>query len=235
MKSDPSDHGRLIDGLAQDLRPVMRLAPPGRRAGMWIALLTAVAIVLAELGDVSALGQRIAAVPDVGWAMLGSGLTAVLAAIAAFQTSVPGRATLWNLLPLPALLFWVASSGLGCLSAAAGGIGKPASLYSALEECLPFLLLVSLPLLAVLLFMLRRGFPPQPAHTAAQSGLAAAAGAATLLNFFHPFDVAAIDLTVHGLAVVGIAVLSRAFGQRFLGGQSFPGGPRFPDGESAGA
>jgi hypothetical protein len=229
MAVDPFDHERLIDDLAQDLRPVRPLTSPGRRAGMWIGLLAAVAIVMAALSDVSALGQRIAAVPDVGWAMLGSGLTTVLAAVAAFQTSVPGRAARWNLLPLPALLFWVASSGLGCLSATAGGIGRPATLHSALNECLPFLLLVSLPLLAVLLFMLRRGFPPQPAHTAAQAGLAAAAGAATLLNFFHPFDVTAIDLTVHGLAVAGIAVLSRAFGQRYLGG------PRFPDGESIGS
>jgi hypothetical protein len=167
MAVDPFDHERLIDDLAQDLRPVRPLMSPGRRAGMWIGLLAAVAIVMAALSDVSALGQRIAAVPNVGGAMLGSGLTAVLAAIAAFQTSVPGRATLWNLLPLPALLFWVASSGLGCLSAAAGGIGRPATLHSALNECLPFLLLVSLPLLAVLLFMLRRGFPPQPAHRGA--------------------------------------------------------------------
>ena len=56
----------------------------------------------------------------------------------------------------------------------------------------------------------------------------------TLLNFFHPFDVAAIDLTVHGLVVAGIAVLSRAFGQRYLGGQRLLAGPRFPDGESIG-
>jgi hypothetical protein len=224
MAVDSSDHERLIDGLVQNLRPVRPLASPGRRAAAWIGLLAAVATVMAGLSDISALGQRIAAVPDVGWAMLGSGLTAVLAAVAAFQTSVPGRAARWNLLPLPALLLWVASSGLGCLSAAADGIGQPASLHSALRECLPFLLLVSLPLLAVLLFMLRQGFPTQPAHTAAQAGLAAAAGAATLLNFFHPFDVAAIDLTVHGVAVIGIAVASRAFGQRFLSGPGFPAG-----------
>jgi hypothetical protein len=50
----------------------------------------------------------------------------------------------------------------------------------------------------------------------------------TLLNFFHPFDVAVIDLTVHGLTVAGIALIGREFGQRFLAG------PRFPGGESAG-
>lgn len=216
MVADDSRHARLIDSLARGLQSVRPLSSLWRPAAVWIALLAAATIVLAKLSDLSALDHRIALVPDVGWAILGSGLTSVLAGVAAFQTNVPGRAARWSLLPLPALLFWLAVSGLGCLGAEANG--HPATLRSALRECLPFLLLVSLPLAAVLVILLRRGFPPSPDRTAALAGLAAAAGAATLLNFFHPFDVAAIDLLVHGLAVAGIVVASRSLGRRWLGG-----------------
>lgn len=218
MEPDRSDHSRLIDGLASGLRPVRPLAAPWRRATAWTAAVAMAAILLAELGDTAALSHRIAMVPDVGWAMLGSAATAALAAIAAFQSSVPGRAARWNLLPLPGLLLWVGSSGLGCLESSVEEIGHPASLRTALRECLPFLLLVSLPLLAAMMFMLRRGFSTSPSRTAALAGLAAAAGAATLLNFFHPFDVAAVDLLVHGVVVAGIALGSRSLGPRLLGG-----------------
>lgn len=218
MEADSSDHSRMIDGLAHGLRPVRPLPAPWRRAVMWIAVLVAAAILLANLSDIDALARRIKAVPDVGWAMLGSAATAVLAAIAAFQSSVPGRTARWNLLPLPGLLLWIASSGLGCLEGFGQEIGHPATLRAALRECLPFLLLVSLPLLGVMMLMLRRGFSSSPARTAALAGLAAAAGAATLLNFFHPFDIAAIDLLVHGLVVAGITMTSRSLGPRLLGG-----------------
>jgi hypothetical protein len=52
--------------------------------------------------------------------------------------------------------------------------------------------------------------------TAAIAGLAAAAAAATLLNFFHPYDAAATDLMVHVLAVALVIVANRAFSGRLL-------------------
>jgi hypothetical protein len=48
----------------------------------------------------------------------------------------------------------------------------------------------------------------------------------TLLNIFHPFDVALIDLTAHGLTVASIALISREFGQRLLAAPRFAGGER---------
>ena len=41
---------------------------------------------------------------------------------------------------------------------------------------------------------------------------------ATLLSFIHPFDLSAIDLLVHGLAISGIIIAGRHFGYRWLGG-----------------
>ena len=43
-----------------------------------------------------------------------------------------------------------------------------------------------------------------------------AAAAATLLNFFHPFDAAATDLAVHVFAVALVIVANQAFSGRLL-------------------
>ena len=45
-----------------------------------------------------------------------------------------------------------------------------------------------------------------------------AAAAATLLNFFHPFDAALDDLLVHALAVAIVVAANRVAGGRLLGG-----------------
>jgi hypothetical protein len=67
-----------------------------------------------------------------------------------------------------------------------------------------------------MMLMLRRGYSLAPPLTAAMAGLASAAAAATLLNLFHPFAVAAADLFVHGIAVLIVVVAVRAVGSRTL-------------------
>jgi hypothetical protein len=64
--------------------------------------------------------------------------------------------------------------------------------------------------------MLRRACPLQPGLTAAVAGLASAAAAATLLNFFHPFDAAATDLAVHAVAVALVIGANEVLGSRSL-------------------
>lgn len=87
-------------------------------------------------------------------------------------------------------------------------------------DCLLFIIALSVPLSAALILMLRRAYSLAPGLAAAMAGLASAAAAATLLNFFHPYDAAATDLTVH-LVAVGIVVLAlRAVGARAL--RDFP-------------
>jgi hypothetical protein len=62
--------------------------------------------------------------------------------------------------------------------------------------------------------MLREAFSLLPGVTAAIAGLAVAAASATLLNLFHPFDAALIDLLVHAFAVALVVVVSRVYGAR---------------------
>ena len=67
--------------------------------------------------------------------------------------------------------------------------------------CFGFILGTGLPLGASLLLMLRRARPLAPGAVAATGGLGAAALAAVLLHFFHPFDITVLDLGMHALAV----------------------------------
>jgi hypothetical protein len=213
MSLDP--HDRLIRGLADDLKPVRRLTPPVLRALGWLAVVAALGAGLAAFAHVDAMWQRVTAAPDLWLAVIGSALTAVLAAIAAFELSQPDAPRGWGLLPLPAALLWIAASGFGCLRAWIAPQTHVADMAEA-RDCLIFIVALSVPLSALLLLMLRRGFTLYPGLTAAVAGLAVAAAAATLLNFFHPYDAAATDLAVHAAAVVIVIAINRTLGGRFL-------------------
>ncbi|HJS84292.1 MAG TPA: NrsF family protein [Acetobacteraceae bacterium] len=211
--SEIMDHEGLIRSLAADLRPVRRLLPPWLRALCWIGVVAALGAALASIANLGALWQRLAAVPDMWLAVLASCLTTVLAAIAAFQISLPDRRAVWALLPAPALLLWIGASGLGCLR----NWTVPSTHEADARSCLVFIVGVSLPLSALLLAMLRRACPLRPNRTAILGGLAAASASATLLNLFHPYDAAATDLAVHALAVLIVILGNRAIGARVFG------------------
>ena len=211
-----SAHERLICDLATDLAPVRRLLPPSARALGWLAVVAATAVALALFADLPALGHRLTAAPDMWLAVTGSAATAILAAFAAFQLSLPDARRAWAVLPLPSALLWIVASGVGCLRAWFVP-GTHAADLSEARDCLIFIVGLSVPLSALLIIMLRRACPLQPGLTAANAGLAAAAAAATLLNFFHPFDAAATDLAVHVFAVALVIGANRAFSGRLLG------------------
>jgi hypothetical protein len=208
-------HDSLIRGLAGDLHPVKRLASPLRRALVWLAVVAVAAIGLALLSNLEAVAARLTAAPDMWLAVTGSVLTAIFAAVAAFELSVPDRSPRWALLPVPPLLLWIGASGLGCLRVWIIA-GTHAALMSEARDCLIFILGTSIPLGLVLFLMLRRAFPLHRDLAAATAGLALAAAAASLLNFFHPFDAAATDLAVHAVAVVLVIMASRLVGRLAL-------------------
>jgi hypothetical protein len=213
IQSDSND--RLVQALGANLTMVRRLPSPGLRVLMWLAILGSMALALAMVSDVKAMSSRLMAAPDMWLAALASALTAVLAATAAFELSLPDRKATWALLPLPTLLLWISASGIGCLrtwSVAETSAMPP----DQAGHCLIFILGFSLPLSLLLITMLRRGFSLQANLTAVIGGLACASAATTLLNFVHPFDAAATDLAVHGLGVTVVIFANTIFGGRLL-------------------
>jgi hypothetical protein len=213
-------HDRLIGRLAADLKPVRRLPPPLLRALAWLAAVAATAIGLAAFADVDVVWQRITVAPDLWLAVFGSVLTAILAAIAAFELSLPDAPRGWAALPLPAAILWLAASGFGCLRVWIAPQTHVAALGEA-RDCLIFIIALSVPLSVLLLAMLRRACPLHPGLTAAVAGLAVAAAAASLLNFFHPYDAAATDLAVHAAAVAAVVGANRALSGRIFGAPAF--------------
>jgi hypothetical protein len=75
-------------------------------------------------------------------------------------------------------------------------------------ECMQILVAASVPLGITVLVALYRARPLAPTRVAAMAGLGVAALAAFLLQFFHPFDVTALDLAFHAAAVLLIVAVS---------------------------
>jgi len=212
--SDDTAHDRLIERLATDLQPVRRVSPGWLAVG-WLVVVIVFAVYLASMSDLHAMMRRLMAAPDMGLAALGSALTGLLAVVAAFMTSIPGRSTRWALLPLPALALWVWESGMGC----ARGWHLPGvhdASFGDSDHCFMFICGISLPLSLLLMVLLRWTFPLRPNLTLALGGLAAAGAAATLLNFFHPYDASGSDLLIHAVAVALVVAFNRLFGERLF-------------------
>jgi hypothetical protein len=213
IRSDSND--RFVQALSAGLTPVRRLASPVRRLVIWLAIVGLATLALAMVSDVQSMIHRLMAAPDMWLAAAGSLITAVSAAAAAFQLSLPDRKAVWALLPIPPALLWIGASGIGCLRPWYVAGTSPMSIGDS-DNCLVFILGFSLPLSLLLIIMLRQGFSLRPNLTAVVAGLACASAAATLLNFVHPYDATASDLVVHAVAV-GIVILANTiFGGRIL-------------------
>ncbi len=105
---------RLIERLAAEAEPVRRLAPPARRAALWLLAVAAVAgIAIGSFSDLGVFARR-AQDPQLVLDMVATLITGIAAVFAAFELSLPDRASTWALLPLPPLALWVATSGYGC-------------------------------------------------------------------------------------------------------------------------
>ncbi len=207
----------FVSGLVADLRPVKPLRSPWLRASIWLGLVAIIALGLVGFADISAFRERMAGAPDMWLAVVGSALTAALAVVAALEVDLPDRSRAWALLPLPGLALWIGASGMGC---ARGWLipGTQEASLADTKDCVGFILGLSIPLSAVLLVMLRRGYSLAPNLTRALAGLAVAAAAATLLTLFHPYDAAVTDLAVHAGAVTLVIIATRFLAGRILGG-----------------
>lgn len=204
----------LIDGLAGRLVPVRRLRPPLVRAALWLGGLVAVAAAFyfGLGGNAGLMGERSYVMPAFAAALA----TAILAAIAAFNLSLPDRDDRWALLPLPTFLLWVAFSGLGCL-ADLGNAGIWGASFTEMRECLLVILGSSIPLSILLVLMLRRARPERFGRVALVAGIASAAAAGAVLMLVHPHTSTLLDLLVHGVCIALVIGLNALLGGRLLG------------------
>jgi hypothetical protein len=212
---DDAGHADLIEQLAGQLTPVRRLPAPWRRTALWFGAVVWLAGLLALFTDFGPLLHRLMATPDMFLSFAGALLTAVLAALAAFITSVPGRSAWWAVLPLPPLAVWLSAGTAGCLRTEAIAWTRPETPMHPMV-CIYFIVLVSVPLSSLLMWQILRACPLRPALTASLVGLASAGAAAVILAMIHPFDATFTDLLAHLVAVVLVVVAVRVVGGRAL-------------------
>jgi hypothetical protein len=206
MKTDD-----LIQRLGTELRPVQPLAPPWRRAAIWVA--TALAYVaLVALGSWLQHGALRGVSGDSAYVVQQLALlaTAMIAADIAFASVVPGmqRPAAW--LPFVPVAILMATLVGGMLSdvrtAGTVGIGQETD-----WPCVGSIAIGTTVLWAAAAAMLRRGAALSPGTSGLLAGLAAVslANAEACLTRTHAFS--ATVLLWHGatsLVVVAIAVLA---------------------------
>jgi hypothetical protein len=202
----------LIRTLSTELKPSGRLAPPMLRSLIWLgvvlALIAATALLFARFGGLVTRMDQPRFALEV-FATLATGVTGV---IAAFHLALPDRSRRWALLPLPAALLWLATSGFGCWSSWAtrgpNGLGLGET-----TQCFAFIVGASIPIGGLLLLALSRARPLQPGAVAAIGGLGAAGLAAFALEFIHPAQTTLIDLGYHLVAVAVVTAAATALGR----------------------
>jgi len=204
----PSPTDTLIDQLAADIRPVRPLRAPALRALMALAAIALVAgLAIALLGDVGELRRRYAGREALlALEMAAMLATGVLAIVAAFFLSIPGRSRRWIAAPVPPFVVWLLLSGLGCYDDFVRRNGVELQLGESMH-CLLFILATSAVLAPLLIWRLARANPIDPLPVALLCALGVAAASAFVLQFFHSFAVTFIDLAVHLMAmliVVGV-------------------------------
>ena len=211
----------LIEILVADAKPVRRLRPPLLRAALWLLLAGFVLLALAAVyGARPDLAVRLRE-PSFAAALAGSLSTGILAAIAAFYLSLPDRSRLWLLLPLPALVLWIATIGYGCLTDWVS-IGPDGVQPGATLQCFTTLLIASVPSFVILVVMLRHAARLDPTTVAIMGGLASAGIAATALSLFHELDATVMVLVWNLGAAASIVALAGMLGPTLFASMSPP-------------
>lgn len=210
---------RLIEDLAHGLVPTRPLPPAWRRTARWLSLslpfLALVVFVVSPREDLAAKLTDARFLIEQGAALL----TGVVAAFAAFVSTIPGSNRKLLLLPLMPLAIWLATLGKGCLDSWVRSGPEGLSLQPD-WFCFPAIVMVgSLPAIAIVT-MLRRGAPLMPCTTIALGGLAAAGLGDFGLRMFHPQDASIMILVWQVGSVLVLTALAGCAGRRLFNWQS---------------
>jgi hypothetical protein len=147
--------------------------------------------------------------------VLAAALTGVLAAVAVFVASIPGRSLQWLLLPAPALLTWMSTIGYGCLTDWVN-IGPDGMSLGETARGFATLALTGIPLSLTMLIMLRHVARLAPAPIAMMGSLAVSAMTVVALSLFHPLDATAMILMWNfGIAAV-LSLGGARYGRRLF-------------------
>lgn len=199
----------LIDELTEDLTPV-------RPRRFWADLLVLALIAAVELALLFALGiahldlERLATQPTMGWRLVSLGVIALMSGFLAVRSFDPAYSA-------KDALRWLAVIVALCLAYGLVMNGPPAGTASLLQrldwrsgiQCASKIVLLSLPPLAALALLCRRGAPTDLRRTPLLSGLAAAAWGAFVFVFACPFNDPLYIVVWYGIACGLVTLAAR--------------------------
>jgi hypothetical protein len=186
----------LIARLTTAPAPVKPLKRPILRALVFLAVAFVIVAGVVALHGVRHNLDVIMALPWRQVEFAASIATGVLAAIAAFHLAVPGRSAFWALLPAPAALVWLGSLGAGCWSDFVR-LGPEGLALGTSWSCLKAITFTSIPLGALMFWMLRFAGPVTSFPVALFGTLAVAALSAAGLTLYHHLEAAILVLIWH--------------------------------------
>jgi len=208
------DTDKLIACLTEDTDPVRRLPSPWVRTASWFAIaIPYVAVIVMMMAPRDDLGLKFSDFRFLVEQVAALG-TAIGAAVAAFQSIVPGYNRRFLLLPLVPLSVWLASLGQGCVETWLRG----GALLSFTSDflCIPAIALVGILPAVAMALMLRKGAPLWPHTSAALGGLAAAGLGNFGLRLFHNQDASLMVLVWQMGTVIMLTILCGWAGRLFL-------------------
>ena len=199
----------LIDELTEDLTPV-------RPRRFWADLLVLALIAAVELALLFALGiahldlERLATQPTMGWRLVSLGVIALMSGFLAVRSFDPAYSA-------KDALRWLGVIVVLCLAYGLIMNGPPAGTASLLQrldwrsgiQCASKIVLLSLPPLAALALLCRRGAPTDLRRTPLLSGLAAAAWGAFVFVFACPFNDPLYIVVWYGIACGLVTLAAR--------------------------
>src|SRR4051812_16368924 len=197
----------LIRDLAAEAAPVRPLPRPEWRALGWLLVALAVVVVVMAIHGIDGDQlHRALSDPRLIGEELATLATAVSAAIAAFQSTVPGASRKWFWVPFAALAAWLLLTGAGC-AADYAALG-PAGLGLRLDtDCFVPGAIAGVLATAVAMVMLRRGAPLAPRWTLVFAGIAIASAVNFGLLVLHEGDVSIMLLVWHTGYVAAFAAI----------------------------
>ena len=206
----------LIEQLAARAQVVRPLASPLKRTLTWAALaFVLITIVAMSFGLRPGIWNTLRQ-PAQGLEWVGSVLTGLCAAYAAFQISVPGRSPSWAWLPVFPLVLWLSGLGIGCLQDFAGQGAAAFAFEAASGDCARAITAMSFPLGLIMLVMVRHAGVVRPAPTAMLAVLGAAALSSAGVSLFHAGENSLMVLLWHVGAVLVLSLACLLLGEKLF-------------------
>lgn len=206
-----ADHDQLIEQLSRAIAPVKRPWKPGWRVMTWVAMALPCGAIVSLLvhrtvTDWSQDGAQ--------WVILQLMLTFVVGTLAvrnAFLMSIAGQPSLGWKWFTPLIGVWLAITLVNMRLHHVHTVSSTEG-----TNCYLFMVVVSIPMMAMVIGYLRRTRTLFPVRSLAAAGAGVACMALTLLALCHPAHISALDFLMHIAATATIVLGTVVVGYRWV-------------------